>query len=192
MPLAGLLILGLSPLHKCLLLIPSFKERELLVPFVDQMGVRETDLGWEWWCTSITLSSALELQTNVGKTILDGFLLYNSELVPVSNCLVFHFSGGIFIYHYAAQGIGELRTSVWELVIRYPKRCILASDFLLVMSAAGKNISLFISSMWILSLKQKDPNLTLGSSNAVIFFFPKTKRKIVERKSMGEKYLLMN
>lgn len=45
MPLAGLLILGLSPLHKCLLLIPSFKERELLVPFVDQMGVRETDLG---------------------------------------------------------------------------------------------------------------------------------------------------
>lgn len=45
MPLAGLLILGLSPLHKRLLLIPSFKERELLVPFIDQMGVRETDLG---------------------------------------------------------------------------------------------------------------------------------------------------
>lgn len=146
-------------------------ERELLVLFFDQMGFREypreTNLAWEWWCPSITLSSALELQTDVEKTILDGFFWSNSELLPVS-CLVFYFSGGVFIYHNAAQCIGESRTSLQELVIRYPKSCSLSSDPLPVMSTASKK---FMSSQWILSLKQKDPNLAVGSSNAVIFFF---------------------
>lgn len=192
MPLVGLLILGLSLLHKCLLLIPNFKKRELLVTFFDQTGARETDLCWEWWCFSITLSSALELQTDVGKAILDGFLLWNSELVPVSNSAWFS-TLVIFIYHYAARCTGELWTSLQELVIRYPKSCISASDSLLVMSTAGKNISLFIYSLWILSLKHKDPNLTLGSSNAGVFFwffsYWEDKKKDCRREKYGGKVL---
>lgn len=56
------------------------------------------------------------------------------------------------------------------------------------MSTAGKK---FISSQGILFLKHKDPNLALGSSNAVNFFFfafvLRGQKMIVERESMGGK-----